>query len=989
MKTRTRIGTWNILTLAQQGKLAQLAREASRLKLEILGLSEVRWPNTGEHKTSSGQVLLYSGIRGENAPRERGVGFLLSPGAHAALMKWEPINERIIVARFRTRVRNLTVIQCYAPTDAANLHEKESFYSQLNSVVEKVPKGDIQIHLGDFNAKIGSNNADLERVMGRHGLGEMSENGELFTEFCGNNNMVIGGSLFPHRPVHKVTWVSRDGRTENQIDHICISHKWRRSLLDVRNKRSADIASDHHLVIAEVRLRVARVQRREEKVGCRYDVRRLQNPEVKRAFVEQLQARATDMPSGGSVEEQWTVIKDAFITTSDETLGKARSERREWISDGTWRMIDERREAKASIERARTRAAKTVARQKYAELERGVKQACRRDKRAWTNSLAEEGETAAANGDIRLLYDISRRLSGARTNTRMPLKNRAGQLLTDRTDQLKRWTEHFEELFRVSTVTDQQNQQRVTPSVRRINRVNSETPSLTEIEAAVKSMKSNKAPGIDRISAEMLKADSALSAQMMHRLFTTIWETATFPVDWMQGILVKVPKKGDLTECGNWRGITLLCITLKVLCRVILNRIQEKIDATLRRQQAGFRAGRSCVDHITTLRIILEQINEFQDSLLLVFVDFEKAFDRLNQENIWSALRRRGVPDKLVHLIEAQYEAFSCKVLHNGVLSDPIRVTAGVRQGCILSPLLFLIVMDEILAEAIDSRPNRGLPWNPLTMEQLNDLDLADDIVLLSQRRTDMQSKLDDLTNCSKVAGLVVNVAKTKSMVVNTDNPSSFTVAGQQVEQVETFQYLGSQTTPDGGTKSDIATRIRKARGAFASLRNIWRSNQITLHTKTRIFNSNVKSVLLYACETWCVSTETTQKLQVFINRCLRYIIRAWWPDTWISNEELHRRCQQRPIETEIRERRWKWIGHTLRRGANEICREALDWNPQGQRRRGRPRGSWRRSLANDIQTVDGNLSWRQVKAIAGNRQQWRGLISSLCRADNTADQDH
>ncbi|XP_065091578.1 uncharacterized protein LOC135712547 [Ochlerotatus camptorhynchus] len=98
----------------------------------------------------------------------------------------------------------------------------------------------------------------------------------------------------------------------------------------------------------------------------------------------------------------------------------------------------------------------------------------------------------------------------------------------------------------------------------------------------------------------------------------------------------------------------LLCIVLKVLCKVILNRIQEKIDASLRRQQAGFRAGRSCVDHIITLRIILEQVNEFRESLYLVFIDYEKAFERLNHENLWGALRRKGVPDKIVDLIEAQ-----------------------------------------------------------------------------------------------------------------------------------------------------------------------------------------------------------------------------------------------------------------------------------------------------------------------------------------------
>ncbi|XP_065091614.1 ankyrin-1-like [Ochlerotatus camptorhynchus] len=91
----------------------------------------------------------------------------------------------------------------------------------------------------------------------------------------------------------------------------------------------------------------------------------------------------------------------------------------------------------------------------------------------------------------------------------------------------------------------------------------------------------------------------------------------------------------------------------------------------------------------------------FQESLYLVFIDYEKAFDRLNHENLWGALRRKGVPDKIVNLIEAQYEALSCRVLHNGALSDPIRVIADVRQRCILPPLLFLIVIDEIMVGAV------------------------------------------------------------------------------------------------------------------------------------------------------------------------------------------------------------------------------------------------------------------------------------------------
>ncbi|XP_055527022.1 uncharacterized protein LOC129719653 [Wyeomyia smithii] len=141
-----------------------------------------------------------------------------------------------------------------------------------------------------------------------------------------------------------------------------------------------------------------------------------------------------------------------------------------------------------------------------------------------------------------------------------------------------------------------------------------------------------------------------------------------------------------------------------------------------------------------------------------------------------------------------------------------------------------------------------------------------------------MQSKLDDLCNSSKDAGLTVNVAKTKSMSINANISPNFIVAGEQVEEVG-----GGRTTPDYGTTKDVAMRIGKARGAFAGLRNIWHSNQITLQTKIRIFNSNVKSILLYACKTWCISADVTQKLQVFVNRCLRSIIRTWWPHNWIS----------------------------------------------------------------------------------------------------------
>ena len=118
--------------------------------------------------------------------------------------------------------------------------------------------------------------------MGTEGLEEMNENGVLFADFCAFNELVIGGSLFPHKPTHKATWVSADLKTENQIDHIAITRKWRNVLLDVRVKRGADIDSDHHLLVGKFRIKLAVKKKFGDRAQRRFDTRKLQDPQVRR-----------------------------------------------------------------------------------------------------------------------------------------------------------------------------------------------------------------------------------------------------------------------------------------------------------------------------------------------------------------------------------------------------------------------------------------------------------------------------------------------------------------------------------------------------------------------------------------------------------------------------------------------------------------------------------------------------------------------------------
>ena len=132
-----------------------------------------------------------------------------------------------------------------------------------------------------------------------------------------------------------------------------------------------------------------------------------------------------------------------------------------------------------------------------------------------------------------------------------------------------------------------------------------------------------------------------------------------------------------------------------------------------------------------------------------------------------------------------------------------------------------------------------------------------------------------------------------------------------------------------------MKNRIGKARVAFSMLKKVWRSRDIKLSTKIRIFNTNVKSVLLYGADILSFTVNNESRIQSFINRCLRNILRIWWPNK-IRNEELWARTKQLPTTTQIKQRKWKWIGHTLRKGNTNITRQALRWTPQGKRRRGR-----------------------------------------------------
>ena len=318
------------------------------------------------------------------------------------------------------------------------------------------------------------------------------------------------------------------------------------------------------------------------------------------------------------------------------------------------------------------------------------------------------------------------------------------------------------------------------------------------------------------------------------------------------------------------------------------------------------------------------------------------------------------------------YSGFKCAVDHEGELSEWFDVLSGVRQGCVMSGLLFLLVIDWVMRKT--TRVKRGLRWGLVTLE---DLDFADDLALLSMSRTGLQRKTNELESFARQTGLCININKTKVMEVKSNDNGHVLVGDEEIECVDNFTYLGAVIDVDKGATADITSRLRKARHAFWRLKKVWSSNQYSKKTKLRIYKSNVMSVLLYGAECWKVSKSDEQRLNVFHNRCLRKIMRIFWLRT-ISNVNLYEETEIGPISDTVKSKRWRWIGHVLRKRPMDDCRVALSWTPVGRRNVGRPKETWRRMVDKERRAF-GWTTWGEAAQMAGDRAGWRIFVNALC----------
>lgn len=374
--------------------------------------------------------------------------------------------------------------------------------------------------------------------------------------------------------------------------------------------------------------------------------------------------------------------------------------------------------------------------------------------------------------------------------------------------------------------------------------------TLEEIKNQLAKMKSGKAPGPDRVTVDMFRLAPGEFIELLLKFYNVVWAEGRTPQNFRNAILVPIFKKGDPTEPGNYRGISLQNVLGKIFCGIVLSRLQRYVEeeSLLKEQQAGFRAGYSAMDQIFTLTSIAEIQKKRGRNLCVTFIDFKSAFDTVNREALFYKLVRMGVPITLMGLIKSLYSN-TCTQITDGVdYSERFPSARGVRQGCVLSPLLFSLFMndfDELMPGGVEVRGTK-----------IKCLLYADDIAILSESEDMMQIMLNRTHDYCQKWDLQVNTSKTKTMIFSKKfrkNPKKkFFIDRERIEIVKNFKYLGITITPQLSYSDHIAQKRKEATSALAQTwRRVMSSNVLDIRSKKKVYEATVESVALYGAQVW------------------------------------------------------------------------------------------------------------------------------------------
>ena len=534
------------------------------------------------------------------------------------------------------------------------------------------------------------------------------------------------------------------------------------------------------------------------------------------------------------------------------------------------------------------------------------------------------------------------------------IKAADGSVLQETNEVAARWEEYIQDLF-----NDEEE-----PEESTLGAVQSGPCILkTEVNWAMNNMKNGKSCGPDGVYTEMLRALDEDGIDIIWKLVSKIYESGNLPKELLRSVFIALPKIPGTLDCASHRTISLMSHTLKLLLKIVLQRIRRKILPEIPETRFGFMRDRGTRNAIFVLRMIGERAIEHQQDLFLCFIDYQKAFDRVRHKELFKILANIQIDDKDMRIIRTIYcEQLAAVRLPDG-LTNWFSIKRGVRQGCVMSPDLFNLYSEVILRE-LEGMPE-GITINGV---KINNLRYADDTVLLANSEEELQRLFDAVVEKSERLGLTVNSKKTKVMVITKSEtiPVCCLRNGtDNIEQLSSFKYLGAYITSDSRCKKEIRVRIGLAKDAFNRLGHIFKDRKLSVNIKIRLLKTFVWSTLMYGCESWTFSSETQRNIAAAEMWFYRRMLRISYMDR-VNNEEVLRRVgMERELLHIIKQRQLKFLGHVIRKGALEDL--SLTGKFKGKRRRGRRR----KRFLDNFNIGNAEYLWKSAR----DRQMWQEVV--------------
>ena len=530
------------------------------------------------------------------------------------------------------------------------------------------------------------------------------------------------------------------------------------------------------------------------------------------------------------------------------------------------------------------------------------------------------------------------------------MKDKDGNVMTDEESVLRMWKEYY-----MGLMNEENERERREIDGERVN-LEVESVSKEEVMENMQRMKNGKAVGPDDIPVEVWKCLGESALKFLTKLYNRTMESERMPEEWRDSVLIPIFKnKGDVQSCSNYRGIKLISHTMKLWERIVEKRLRS--DLKFSNQQYGFMPGKSTTDALFALRVLMEKYREGQKELHCVFVDLEKAYDKVPREEVWYCMRKSGLAEKYVRIVQDMYCDSTTAVRCAVGVTEGFEVKVGLHQGSALSPCLFAMMMDRMTDEIREEAP-----WTMM---------FADDIVICSESKEQVEEKLESWRYALERRGMKVNRRKTEYMCVNErpDNSSgTVKMQGEEVAKVEDFKYLGSTVQSNGECGREVKKRVQAGWNGWRRMSGVICDRRVPARVKGKVYKVAVRPAMLYGLETVALTKRQEAEMEVAELKMLRFSLGVTRMDK-IRNEYIRGTAQVGKFGEKTREARLRWYGHLRRKDEGYIGRRMLRMELPGKRKRGRPKRRFMDVVKEDMAEVE------VTEEDTVDRRNWRKKI--------------